>query len=87
MASMTISPVVAAENMVRAHEPGMPSPLGVFARLSMAAAALSLTIAAALSLIICCAAGLANSDGGPVTAVGLAAAGIVSGCVFLRVRR
>jgi len=84
---MITSPAAAAvENAARAHAPGISAPLGVIARLSMAATALSLTIAAALSLIIWGAARLTASDGGPAAAVGLAAAGIVSGCAFFGVK-
>jgi hypothetical protein len=84
---MTISPVAAAtENAGRAHKPGISTPLGLIARLSMAAAALSLTIAAALSLIVWGAGASTTSDGGSATALGLAAAGIVFGSIFFRIR-
>jgi len=80
---MAISPAAATENAI-------PNPLGVIARLSLAAAALSLTIAAALALgalLILSTAGLTASAAGPATALGLAAAGIVSGFVFRRVQQ
>jgi hypothetical protein len=86
MASMTISPAAAAESAGKMHERGIATTLGVIAHLTLAAAALSLTIAAALSLIIWVAEGLTISDGGPATAVGLAVAGIASGSVFLKLK-
>lgn len=54
MTSMTVGAQAVAPRIVEpADEPKISTPLGVIARLSMAAAVLSLTIAAALSLIIC----------------------------------
>jgi len=54
MTSMTVSAKAAAPGIVEpADVPKISTPLGVIAWLSMAAAVLSLIIAAALSLIIC----------------------------------
>jgi hypothetical protein len=51
---MTISAEAVAPGIVEpAHESKVPTPLSVIAWLSIAAAVLSLIIAAALSLIIC----------------------------------
>jgi hypothetical protein len=54
MSSMTISAEAAAPEIVEpGDEPKIPTPLSVIGWLSMAAALLSLLIAAALSLIVC----------------------------------
>jgi hypothetical protein len=57
MTPMTISPAPVAPATMGVHGPGILTPLGFIASLSMAAVVLSLIIAAALSLIIWGAAG------------------------------
>jgi hypothetical protein len=97
MASAIINPAAGGNaESAQAHRPsvsvvrewngsGISTPLGVIARLAIAAAALSLTIAAALSLIVWGVAGSTSSDGG-VTAAGLGAAGIAFGAIFRRIK-
>ena len=52
MTPMTISPVAALGSLARAQEPKISTPLSVIAWLSIAATALSLLFAVAVSLII-----------------------------------
>jgi hypothetical protein len=88
MTPMAVSSVAAIpENAVRAHEPEISTALRVIARLSMAAATLSLAIAAAFSLIVWGAFRFNTSDGDSAAALVLAVTGLVSGGVFLRVKR
>ena len=82
MSPTTISAAAAPEN-----EPGISTALSIVGWLSIAAAALSLVMAAALSLLIWGASSLTAADGGSAEALGLAAAGIVSGVVFLGARK
>jgi len=81
---MPINPAAAAtENIVTAQQPGFYVVMKFIAKLSVAAALLSLLFAAALALVIWGAAGLATADGGYLAAFGLPLAGIISGVVLL----